>query len=87
MENKALIRAIDESLTRIAPEVDPLDLDQGVALRDQVEMDSVDFLRFVLLTWSVVSGSRIPQADYRSWRASLGSGPPIEKIAPPPGGP
>ncbi len=86
MENKALIRAIHESLTRIAPEVDPLDLDQGVALRDQVEMDSVDFLRFVLDLERRL-GVRIPQADYPKLASLAGCIAYLEKIAPPPGGP
>lgn len=35
-------------LTTIAPEVDPADLSDSVLLRDQVDLDSMDWLNFLV---------------------------------------
>ena len=43
-----LTQLILATLTSIAPEVDPAYLDPVRAFRDQIELDSVDFLNFVL---------------------------------------
>jgi acyl carrier protein len=43
-----LTEIILDTLTRVAPEIDPTSLDPGRAFRDQIELDSVDFLNFVL---------------------------------------
>ena len=43
-----LTQLILTTLTTIAPEVDPARLDPVRAFRDQIELDSVDFLNFVL---------------------------------------
>ena len=52
-----------ESLREIAPEVDTSTLDPAVSLRDQFDIDSVDFLNFVL-TLEKKMGTRIPEVDY-----------------------
>ncbi len=51
------------SLREIAPEVDTSSLDPAVSLRDQFDIDSVDFLNFVL-TLEKKMGTRIPEVDY-----------------------
>lgn len=43
-----LTQLILATLTTIAPEADPARLDPARAFRDQIELDSVDFLNFVL---------------------------------------
>jgi acyl carrier protein len=62
--NREEIKAIvlDVMLTSI-PEIEPSTLDAQVSFRDQVEMDSVDYLNFVL-TLEKRLGMRIPEIDY-----------------------
>lgn len=55
--------AILRALHRVAPEVDPASLRPDVSLRDQIDLDSMDFLNFVIgLAESL--GVQIPEADY-----------------------
>ena len=55
--------AILHALHQIAPEVDPGSLRPDVSLRDQVDLDSMDFLNFVIgLAQSL--GVDIPETDY-----------------------
>jgi acyl carrier protein len=53
-----------EALANVAPEVDPVTLDTNVALRDQVDLDSMDFLRFVVELHRHF-GVEVPEADYQ----------------------
>lgn len=50
-------------LARIAPEVDLTTIDPDVSLRDQVDLDSVDFLNFVIGVDQAL-GVSVPEADY-----------------------
>ena len=55
--------AILRALHQVAPEVDPASLKPDANLRDQVDLDSMDFLNFVIgLAESL--GVQIPEADY-----------------------
>jgi acyl carrier protein len=55
--------AIVRALRQVAPEVDPGSLRPDVNLRDQVDLDSMDFLNFVIgLSRSL--GLEVPEADY-----------------------
>jgi acyl carrier protein len=56
-------RIVTEALTRIAPEIDPASIVTGAALRDQLDLDSMDFLNFVLALHERL-GIDIPEADY-----------------------
>lgn len=56
-------RIVTEALTRIAPEIDPASIVTGAALRDQLDLDSMDFLNFVLALHERF-GVDIPEADY-----------------------
>jgi len=49
-------------LGAIAPEDDLSTIDPGASLRDQLDIDSVDFLNFVIAIHSE-SGVEIPEAD------------------------
>ncbi len=51
------------ALTQVAPEVDPNSLNDAVPLRDQVDIDSMDFLNLVIAL-SELTGVQIPEADY-----------------------
>ncbi len=53
---------IDE-LTRIAPEIDPRSIEPASSFRDQLDLDSMDFLNFVLAVHRRL-GVEIPEADY-----------------------
>lgn len=55
-------QVIIEALTRIAPETDPGSIQSG-AFRDQLDLDSMDFLNFVLALHDRL-GVEIPEVDY-----------------------
>ncbi|HSA58866.1 MAG TPA: acyl carrier protein [bacterium] len=50
-------------LSDIAPEIDPKALNPALPLREQTEIDSVDFLRFVTLLYEGLK-INVPEADY-----------------------
>ncbi|WP_111508436.1 acyl carrier protein [Mycobacterium kyogaense] len=54
-------------LTSIAPEVEPADIDDDALLRDQVDLDSMDWLNFLVGVHNRL-GVEIPEADYRKLR-------------------
>jgi acyl carrier protein len=56
-------RVVLDVLTRIAPEVDPASIQSGISFRDQLDLDSMDFLNFVLALHDRL-GVDIPEADY-----------------------
>ena len=55
--------AVVEALTRIAPEVDPTAIDATRSLRDELDLDSMDFLNLVQVLHRRL-GVDIPEADY-----------------------
>ena len=58
------IRAIViDSLTGVAPEADPTLLDAAAPLADQLELDSMDYLDFVVAL-SERTGVEVPESDY-----------------------
>jgi len=63
MQEQEIRRGVLALLQRIAPELEPAQLDGGLALRDQVDLDSMDFLNFLI---SIHEQYRIdiPEADY-----------------------
>lgn len=52
-----------QALASVAPEVDAASLDTDAALRDQVDLDSMDFLRFIIQLHKQL-GVEVPEADY-----------------------
>ncbi len=54
-------------LTTIAPEVDAEDIEDDVLLRDQVDLDSMDWLNFLLGIHKRLNVD-IPESDYASLR-------------------
>jgi acyl carrier protein len=56
-------RAIIDALTRVAPEVDPGSIPPGASLRDEFDLDSMDFLNFAVGLHERL-GIDIPERDY-----------------------
>jgi acyl carrier protein len=56
-------RAVVEALTSVAPEIDRTSLKPDVPLRDQTDLDSMDFLRFVVEIHRRC-GVDVPERDY-----------------------
>jgi acyl carrier protein len=54
-------------LTTIAPEVDPADIRDDVFLRDQVDLDSMDWLNFLIGIHRRLNVD-IPESDYAGLR-------------------
>ena len=63
MTPDAIAREIVAALKKIAPEIDPASIEPAVSFRDQLDLDSMDFLNFVLALHERF-GVDIPEADY-----------------------
>jgi acyl carrier protein len=63
MDDATLRQTVFATLRRIAPEVAPDELAPGRPLRDQVDLDSMDWLNF-LLGLHAALGVEIPETDY-----------------------
>ncbi|MGA7979691.1 MAG: acyl carrier protein [Chromatiaceae bacterium] len=62
-DDNSLSQLVLDTLIGIAPDIDPSALDPDVAFRDQFEIDSVDFLNFVIGLEKRL-GRRIPESDF-----------------------
>lgn len=51
-------------LKSIAPEVEPAELDAAAPLRDQIDLDSMDYLNFIVGMHEKLKVD-IPESDYR----------------------
>jgi acyl carrier protein len=63
IDDASLRQALLDTLHRIAPEVSVGELDPAVPLRDQVDLDSMDWLNF-LVGLHAKLGIDIPESDY-----------------------
>lgn len=63
MTDAELKAIVLETLTGIAPEVDPATVDPVISFREQLDFDSMDFLNFVIALHDRL-GVEIPEADY-----------------------
>lgn len=63
MNEKELRRKVIDNLISIAPELDPATLQPDELLRKQVDLDSFDWLRFLLALHEQLAVD-IPEADY-----------------------
>jgi acyl carrier protein len=61
-----------QALSSVAPEVEAVSLAKDVPLRDQVDLDSMDFLRFVIEI-KRQSGIDVPEADYQKLATVAGA--------------
>ena len=64
MTESELRDAVLTSLGEIAPETDPATLNPATTIADQLEIDSMDFLNFVVAL-SERTGVEVPERDYR----------------------
>ena len=71
MTRADLEQAGTRALVSVAPEIEFLQLKSDVPLRDQIDIDSMDFLRFVMEIHTRL-GVDVPEADYQQL-ASLDS--------------
>ena len=58
-----LRQSVLDTLRRIAPEISPGELKPAVPLRDQVDLDSMDWLNFLVALHGNL-GVDIPEGDY-----------------------
>lgn len=63
MTHDEIRTAVLASLARIAPEIDAKAIDAAARLRDELDLDSMDFLNFVLGLHDRL-GVDVPEADY-----------------------
>ena len=63
MDEKQIREAIDATLQSIAPELEPSALQPGKPLRTQVDLDSYDWLNFLLALHERLK-VEIPESDY-----------------------
>lgn len=63
MTPQAIRDVVIRAIVRIAPEVTPASIQPGVSLRDQLDLDSVDFLN-VMVALHEQLGVDIPEVDY-----------------------
>ena len=63
MNEQELAAALAEELHRIAPDIDLADIDREADLREQFDIDSMDFLNLVTALHKRY-GIPIPQTDY-----------------------
>jgi acyl carrier protein len=64
MTDNAIRETVLRVLGGIAPEADPSTLEPDVSFRDQLDIDSMDFLNFAIGLHEEL-GVEIPEADYR----------------------
>ena len=63
---------IFDVLDDLAPEADPAALNGDVDLREELDLDSMDFMNFVVALHER-TGTDIPEADYRELRTLDGA--------------
>ncbi|HEX6862679.1 MAG TPA: acyl carrier protein [Thermoanaerobaculia bacterium] len=63
MSSEQIRQTVLSVLGEIAPEADPAAIDPGESLREQLDLDSMDFLNFVIGVHKRL-GVEIPEADY-----------------------
>jgi acyl carrier protein len=63
MSREEILRAVGESLAAVAPEADPATLDPRARLREELDLDSMDFLHFVIGLHRRL-GVEVPERDY-----------------------
>ena len=64
MDEKAIRKLILDALRNLAPETDPGKLADDVDIREELDLDSMDFLNFVTAVHEA-SGIEIPESDHK----------------------
>jgi acyl carrier protein len=63
MTSDEIKKVIVEALVRIAPEIDASSIRGDGSLREQLDLDSIDFLNFIVAVHERL-GVEIPESDY-----------------------
>jgi acyl carrier protein len=63
MTREAICEAVVKALTSVAPEIDPSSLDPGAEFRQEFDLDSMDFLNFVIGVHASLNVD-VPESDY-----------------------
>ena len=63
MQEQELRNTVFAILQSIAPEVEPAELDAAAPLRDQIDLDSMDYLNFIVGMHEKLNVN-IPESDY-----------------------
>jgi len=63
MSGQDIRKVVQEELNNIAPEIDLATIDPGTDLREALDIDSMDFLRFITAIHHRL-GLDIPELDY-----------------------
>jgi acyl carrier protein len=63
MTREAIREAVVKALTSVAPEIDPSSLGPDEAFRQEFDLDSMDFLNFVIAVHRSLNVD-VPEADY-----------------------
>lgn len=63
MTRDAIREAVVKALTTVAPELQPSSLDPNRELRQEVDLDSMDFLNFIIALHAALD-VEVPEADY-----------------------
>jgi acyl carrier protein len=63
MTSDQIRHAVLKALGGVAPEVDPAQIDPAIPLRDQLDIDSMDFLNFAIALHKSLAVD-IPEKDY-----------------------
>ena len=63
MTREAIREAVVRALTSVAPEMDPPSLDPDARFRQEIDLDSMDFLNFVIALHASLNVD-VPEADY-----------------------
>jgi acyl carrier protein len=63
MTREAIREAVVKALTSVAPEIDPSSLDPGAEFRQEFDLDSMDFLNFVIAVHAGLNVD-VAEADY-----------------------
>jgi acyl carrier protein len=63
MTRDEIRQAVLQALTSVAPEIDPNSLQPGTAFRQEFDLDSMDFLNFVIALHGSL-GVNVPEGDY-----------------------
>lgn len=64
LSEQQVMEHVREVLAAIAPEVDLAALDPTAPMREELDLDSMDFLRFITGLHAEL-GVEVPEADYR----------------------
>ena len=63
MTREAIREAVVKAMTTVAPEIDPASLDPNAEFRQEIDLDSMDFLNFVIALHASLNVD-VPEADY-----------------------